>query len=102
MPIVATSAAADLQLSPPVAEGLQDPMEIAVSEDGDLYVVEREGRVLRVRPSTGGMFEIGKLDVAALRATTPDSPVSREDGILGLALDPVSYTHLTLPTTERV
>ncbi|HEY1121225.1 MAG TPA: PQQ-dependent sugar dehydrogenase [Haloferula sp.] len=83
-----TGVAAGLQLTPPVAEGLQDPIEIAVSENGDLYVAEREGRILRVRPSTGGMFEIGKLEVAALRASAPDSPVSREDGILGLALDP--------------
>lgn len=88
MSVSAANAAAELQLTPPVAEGLLDPMEIAVAENGDLYVVEREGRVLRVRPSTGGVFEIGKLEVAALRASAPDSPVSREDGILGLALDP--------------
>lgn len=71
-----------------VATGLLDPMELDVAADGDVYVVEREGRVLRVRPSTGGVFVIGQLDVTALRSTDPDSGYAREDGLLGIALDP--------------
>ncbi len=70
------------------AESLRDPMEIALAPDGDLYVVEREGRVLRVRPATGGVFEIGRLEVTALRESDKDSPWAREDGILGITLDP--------------
>jgi cytochrome c len=75
-------------LSPPVAEGLHDPMEIAVVPGGDLFVIEREGRVLRVRPSTGGMFEVGRFEVSGLRSNDPDSKVAREEGMLGIAVDP--------------
>jgi cytochrome c len=71
-----------------IAEGFRDPMSIALAPDGDVYVVEREGRILRVRPSTGGVFEIGTLAVSALRATQPKSEFGREDGLHGIALDP--------------
>ncbi len=71
-----------------IAEGLRDPMEIALAPDGDIYVTEREGRVLRVHPPTGGMFEIGQIPVEALRADNRDSPYAREDGLQGIALDP--------------
>jgi len=78
------------------AENLRDPMELTVAPDGDLYVVEREGRVLRVRPSTGGVFEIGSIEVTALRDNDPDSPYAREDGILGITLDPAFATNRRL------
>ncbi len=71
-----------------VAEKLRDPMEIAVAPNDDLIVIEREGQVLRVRPSTGGVFEIGTVPVTALRESDRNSPWAREDGLLGLALDP--------------
>ncbi|MEO5714629.1 MAG: PQQ-dependent sugar dehydrogenase [Luteolibacter sp.] len=71
-----------------VAENLRDPMELAVVPNGDLIVIERQGRVLRVRPSTGGIFEIGTVAVTALRESNPSVPWAREDGLLGLALDP--------------
>jgi len=71
-----------------VAGDLRDPMELAIAPDGDLYVIEREGRVLRVRPDTGGVFTIGQIDVTALRSSDPDSGYAREDGGLGIALDP--------------
>lgn len=80
-------AASDVRITP-VAEGLRDPMEIAVAKDGDVYIVEREGRILRVRPRTGGIFEIGQLKVAGVNAADPDSWLTREDGLLGIALDP--------------
>ena len=38
---------------------------------------------------------------AELRAQTPQSETP-EDGPAENSADPVSYTHLTLPTTERV
>ncbi|OYV04759.1 MAG: hypothetical protein CFE26_15185, partial [Verrucomicrobiales bacterium VVV1] len=60
-----------------IATGLLDPMEISVAPDGDIYVVEREGRVLRVRPSTGGLFEIGTIPVTALRAADAKSNWAR-------------------------
>lgn len=71
-----------------VAEGLRDPMEMEIAPDGDLYVIEREGRLLRIRPETGGVFVIGQMPVTALRASDSNSPYAREDGLLGIALDP--------------
>ena len=71
-----------------LATGLRDPMEVAIAPDGDFYVVEREGRVLRVNPNTGGTFVIGEIAVQALRGTDPKSNYGREDGLLGIALDP--------------
>lgn len=71
-----------------VASDLRDPMEISIASNGDLYVIEREGRVLRVQPSTGAVIEIGLIPVTALRATNKGSSWAREDGLLGLALDP--------------
>ncbi len=79
-----------------VAENLRDPMELAVAPDGDLYVVEREGRVLRVNPETGGMFVIGEVPVTALRGTHRNSDYAREDGLLGIALDPGFAKNQTL------
>jgi hypothetical protein len=64
--------------------------------DGDLYVVEREGRALRVRPETGGVFVIGQLEVSALPASDPESHSAREDGLLGIALDPDFASNQTL------
>jgi cytochrome c len=71
-----------------IATGLNDPMEIAIAPNGDFYVVEREGRVLRINPDTGGIFVIGLIKVHALRRTDAKSPIGREDGLLGIALDP--------------
>src|SRR6478609_3870095 len=77
--LTAPHAAAEIQ-SPVVAEKLRDPMELAVAPNGDLIVIEREGRVLRVRPSTGGVFEIGTVPVTALREKDSGSKWAREDG----------------------
>lgn len=71
-----------------LATGLRDPMEVAIAPDGDFYVAEREGRVLRINPITGGIFEIGVVAVEALRSKDPKSNYAREDGLLGIALDP--------------
>ncbi len=85
--LLSSAFAADIE-SAFYAENLRDPMELAVAPDGDIYVVEREGRVLRLRPSTGGIFEIGQLEVTALRQEDKDSGWAREDGLMGLTLDP--------------
>ncbi len=84
---VATGSAAPIQKNT-IAEGLRDPMSLAVAPNGDVYVVEREGRLLRVCPDTGGVFEIANLPVSALRATEPKSDSAVEDGLQGIALDP--------------
>jgi cytochrome c len=71
-----------------IAEGFHDPMSLALAPDGDVYFVEREGRIFRVRPSTGGVFLIGELRVSALRESAPKSDSAVEDGLQGIALDP--------------
>ena len=78
------------------AEGLRDPMELAIAPGGHIIVIEREGRVLRVHPATGGVFEMGTVPVTALRDTDPKSAWAREDGLLGLALDPGFATNQRL------
>ncbi len=71
-----------------IATGLRDPMEVAIAPDGHFFVTEREGRLLRINPETGGVFEIGKIEVHALRASHRDSSYGREDGLQGIAVDP--------------
>jgi cytochrome c len=90
--LIATSPAAEIE-STFFAGNLKDPIELAAAPDGDVYVIEREGRLLRLRPSTGGVFEIGNLDVTALRSNDRESNWAREDGLLGLALDPKFATN---------
>ncbi len=71
-----------------IIDGLHDPMSLAIAPDGDIYVVEREGKILRIHPDTGGVFEIGNLAVSALRASDPKSDTSVEEGLQGIAFDP--------------
>jgi cytochrome c len=71
-----------------VASDLRDPMEISLAPNGDVFVVEREGRVLRVVPATGAMFVIGQVPVTALKEENKNSSWAREDGLLGITLDP--------------
>ena len=75
--LIATSHAAEIE-STFFAGNLKDPIELAAAPDGDVYLIEREGRVLRLRPSTGGVFEIGNLDVTALRSNDRESNWARE------------------------
>jgi len=71
-----------------IVGGLKDPMEVAIAPDGNLFVIEREGRVVRVNPQTGGIFDIGTIPVEHLKETDGGSKYAREDGLLGIALDP--------------
>ncbi|KAB7726871.1 carbohydrate-binding protein [Rudanella paleaurantiibacter] len=57
---------------------LNEPMELAIDNQGILYYIERVGTLNRLDPRTGQKKQIAKL---AVRATG-------EDGLLGLALDP--------------
>ncbi|MEK7953458.1 PQQ-dependent sugar dehydrogenase [Luteolibacter soli] len=84
---ITCTPAAEIQ-STTIVDNLRDPMEITLVPNGDIIVIEREGRVLRVRPSTGGVFEIGEVPVTALREADRNSPWAREDGLLGVTLDP--------------
>ena len=85
--LAATASAAPL-VKEPIVTGLQDPMEIAIGPDGTFFVTEREGRLLRINPETGAIFEIGKIAVEHLKITDRDSIYAREDGLQGIALDP--------------
>ncbi len=57
---------------------LTDPMELAVAEDGRVFVVERGGAIHRWDPVTNESKRIGYIPVYMII----------EDGLLGLALDP--------------
>lgn len=57
---------------------LTDPMEIAVAEDGRVFVAERGGAIHRWDPKTRTSKRIGYIPVYMII----------EDGLLGLALDP--------------
>lgn len=85
--LLADVATAGLQMTF-VASDLRDPMEISLAPNGDVFVVEREGRVLRVVPATGAMFVIGQVPVTALKEENKNSSWAREDGLLGITLDP--------------
>jgi cytochrome c len=57
---------------------LKDPMELAVADDGRVFVIERGGVIKLWRPESKTTVEIGKLEVFT----------ELEDGLLGIALDP--------------
>lgn len=57
---------------------LKDPMELAVAEDGRVFMVERGGTVKLWKPESKKTVEIGKINVFT----------ELEDGLLGIALDP--------------
>lgn len=67
-----------------VAEGFVDAMEIAVADDGRVFIVERVGGVHLFDPATGGTRKIAQLDVEVRH----DEAFSREAGLLGITLDP--------------
>lgn len=59
-------------------DDLNEPMELAIAEDGTVYYIERIGTLNSLDPKTNKKKQIAKLNI---RATA-------EDGLLGLALDP--------------
>lgn len=63
-------------------DSLRDPMQLAIATDGRVFFVERLGQVKMWRPETGKCESIGTIAVEDFR----DS--KREDGLLGLVLDP--------------
>lgn len=59
-------------------EDLNEPMEVAVSSDGQVYYIERPGWVNRFDPKSGRRKRLVKLPVR----------FKGEDGLIGMALDP--------------
>ncbi|MGV3771987.1 MAG: PQQ-dependent sugar dehydrogenase [Verrucomicrobiales bacterium] len=61
-----------------IDDSLNNPMEIAVANDGRVFLVERAGLVKAIDPKSKKIAEIGKIKVFD----------GLEDGLLGIALDP--------------
>ncbi|MDB6021740.1 MAG: domain containing protein [Pedosphaera sp.] len=61
---------------------LQDPMELAVAQDGRVFYAERGGRVKMWTPKNHATVVIGQLKVEDYKQ------LQLEDGLLGIALDP--------------
>jgi cytochrome c len=61
-----------------LARELNEPIELAVADDGAVFWAERYGTVNRYDPATGQAGRIGKVEVFT----------GNNDGLLGLALDP--------------
>jgi PKD repeat protein/glucose/arabinose dehydrogenase len=64
----------------------ENPMEIAVAADGDVYYVELAGRVKHFDRQTGAVRAIGQIQVHR----------GNENGLLGIALDPDFATNRQL------
>ncbi len=61
-----------------LCETFEDPMEIAVSNVGDVFVAERRGKIKKYDATTKLTKSIGQLEV----------DLGHEDGLLGLTIDP--------------
>ncbi|WP_225566931.1 ThuA domain-containing protein [Isoptericola luteus] len=62
----------------PLDEGTQNPMMLAVADDGTVFYVERDGRVRVVDPASQ----------TTSTAMTLDVTLANEDGLTGIVLDP--------------
>jgi cytochrome c len=62
----------------PLVEGLNEPMELEVLDNGDVLFIERNGKLKLYQAASSETIEVGELEVY------PDG----EDGLLGLAKDP--------------
>lgn len=63
-----------------LVSGLASPLKMALSPDGRIFVIHRNGIVQMLRPGTTAPVPILKLPVPA--------GANNEDGLLGIALDP--------------
>ena len=61
-----------------LATNLLEPIQLSISQSGDVYLAERHGLIKSWKAATGETITVGQLNVF----TGP------EDGLLGLALDP--------------
>ena len=57
---------------------LDEPMMFQVSNDGNVYIIERKGKLKKFEPLNNRMVELAKFDVFT----------GNEQGLIGLALDP--------------
>lgn len=61
-----------------LANGLKQPMELAMAPDGTVYFIELDGKLKSVGPHAGAVTVVGELTVTT----------AQENGLIGLALDP--------------
>lgn len=90
---IITAASAAPLLKERIVGDLRAPMGVAIAPNGDLFVAEREGRILRVNPQTGGVFELGTIQVQSYERSRD---YAREDGMLSITLDP------NFPKNQRI
>lgn len=73
----------------PLATGLTDPMEIAVANDGRVFIAERMGAVKLYSPATNKTTKVGQIDTMYRnRPGNKDGDYAAECGLIGIALDP--------------
>ncbi|MFT6713397.1 MAG: cytochrome c [Planctomycetota bacterium] len=69
-----------------LAGNLNDPMELDVAANGDVYVIEREGRLVRLVAAEGYRQEV--VTALSVAGGMPGGTVAQECGGLGLTLSP--------------
>ncbi len=69
-----------------LSEGLEDPMEVAISKSGSAFIVERKGKIKLYEPVTNKTTVITELAVE--HRGPGNNKANRETGLLGITLDP--------------
>jgi cytochrome c len=83
-PLVFVSAAEPEVVDPsrfevtPLVTGLKQPMELAVADDGTIFLIELGGKLKSIHPKTREISEVGDVKITT----------EQENGLIGLALDP--------------
>lgn len=62
----------------PLVTGLKQPMELAVADDGTIFLIEIGGKIKSIHPKTREVVEVGDVKITT----------DQENGLIGLALDP--------------
>lgn len=71
-----------------LASNLEEPMELAVMENGKVIFVERKGKIKMYDPATKSLKEIAHIPVSTKYKAKNGKGKEAEDGLLGVALDP--------------
>jgi cytochrome c len=88
-----------------LSNDLNEPMELAVTNSGEVYFIERSGGIYLYRPDTGVTLPINKI------AVMPDTEEGFGNGLLGITLDPdfkknkhlyLFYTPDKLPVRQNI
>lgn len=71
-----------------LAQKLEEPMELAVLDNGKVLIIERKGKVKLYSPSDSSLRTIASIPVSTTYTPRNGQMSEAEDGLLGLALDP--------------